>query len=310
MVTDRNNIRKLLSFVSPDPNGNELETFTIKLEVAKSTLIMCRDEAATHVIIGANDFRGFGHEFEKAYTTSQISNSTGHHRIISYRFCDLSFIIRHETDGYVGANTQMLGPESLSRKLESLSLAAGESAPCTATTASKLRVKEEGRRIALASTLEIKTRTINKPLLFHEVAPQLWVSQTPKLVRAYHNRGRFQEPLVEDVAADVRKWEDDNQTDLRTLGALIKKVLNVVKGCGGQAVVKYDDKGDKLVIWKTDTERMLPDDLYSKWDDANNTQQSLGLRNDPEPTDKTDTERHVEGLRLGLERFQKRPRES
>ena len=49
--------------------------------------------------------RGIGHEFEKVYTTSQISGSTRHHRILSYRFSDLNFIVRYETDGYVPGTT-------------------------------------------------------------------------------------------------------------------------------------------------------------------------------------------------------------
>ena len=58
----------------------------------------------------------------------------------------------------------------------------------------------------------------------------------------------FQVPEVEDVAVQVKRWEEDNQNDLRKLAALISKILEMVKGCGGNAVVKYDDKGDKLVV--------------------------------------------------------------
>jgi len=103
IVTDRNIIRKLLSFINPSSTRNGLEPFTFNIEIAKDTAIFSRVETATHEIIGPKEFRGYGHEFEKAYTTSQINGSTGHHRIISYRFGDLIFIVRHETDGYVDA---------------------------------------------------------------------------------------------------------------------------------------------------------------------------------------------------------------
>ena len=56
------------------------------------------------------------------------------------------------------------------------------------------------------------------------------------------------------------------------MAALINKILNVVKGCGGNAIVKYDDKGDKLVVWKANGKKMLPKDLYSKWDDRDNSE--------------------------------------
>lgn len=106
VVTDRNNIRKLLSFVNPSLSNNGLEPFTIAVEVTKNTAIFCRQETKTHEFIGPQEFKGFGHEFERAYTRSRLNGDTGHHRIISYRFGGLSFIIRHETDGYVSTTKQ------------------------------------------------------------------------------------------------------------------------------------------------------------------------------------------------------------
>ncbi|PSS18279.1 hypothetical protein M430DRAFT_275708, partial [Amorphotheca resinae ATCC 22711] len=246
VVTDRNNIRKLLSFINPAMTRNGLETFTIKIEVTKNTAIFCREETATHEFIKPYEFRGYGHEFEKAYTTSQISASTGHHRIISYRFSDLNFIVRYETDGYVDTGTSIPAsnsnePEndSLSSMLGFLSLSPPNGLPSTTPAVSKLTVKEEGQMVPLESILEVKTRVFHNPLKIQDIVPQLWVSQTPKLVRAYHHKGTFQLPEVEDVAAEITKWEEANQRDLRKLAALIKKILKVVKGCDGNAIVKY-----------------------------------------------------------------------
>ena len=77
VVTDRNSIRKLRSFISLGSTRNGLETFTINIEVAKNTAISCRDERATHKYIGPRVFRGFSYEFEKVYTTREINGSTG-----------------------------------------------------------------------------------------------------------------------------------------------------------------------------------------------------------------------------------------
>lgn len=274
VVTDRNNIRKLLSFINPGSTRNGLETFVINIEIAKKTAIFSRSETATQEFIAPHEFRGFGHEFERAYTTSQISGSTGHHRIISYRFSDLNFIVRYETDGFVDASTGTSSsnakePESenLSSILGSLSLSPAKTPPYSAPTGSKLTIKEEGQAIPLESALEIKTRVIHRPLEIQEIAPQLWISQTFKLVRAYHHKGTFQRPDVEDIAAVIKEWEERNQTDLRKLAALINKIISVARGFGGKATVKYDVKEDKLVVWKVDRKNMLPEDLYSKWDD-------------------------------------------
>jgi len=289
VVTDRNNIRKLLSFISSRTTRNEIESFTISIEVVKNTAILCREETATHEFIGPHEFRGFGHEFEKAYTTCQIRGSTGHHRIISYRFGGLNFIVRHETDGYVDAGTKIPsanrhnikehGIDSLSGALESLSLSWPNNS-ANDCTSSKLIVKEEGQVVPLESTLEIKTRVFHKPLTVQELAPQLWVSQTPQLVRAYHRKGTFERPDVEDVAGEIKSWEERNQSDLKKLTALIQKIIKVVKGYGGNAVLKYDAMGDKLVVCKVDGRNMLPKDLYSKWDDRDISEAEANANDD------------------------------
>jgi len=72
---------------------------------------------------------------------------------------------------------------------------------------------------------------------------------------------------VEDVAAMIKGWEGRNQVDLRKLAALISRIVGVVRGGGGSAVVRYDVGRDKLVVSKADGKKILPGDLYSKWDD-------------------------------------------
>ncbi|KAJ5548086.1 geranylgeranyl pyrophosphate synthetase [Penicillium frequentans] len=101
IVTDRNNIRKLLTFVNPSLNKHGLDPFTIQVDIAAQTAIFCRAETATYEVIGPKEFKGYGHEFEKAYTIDQIKGSTGHHRIVQYKLGGLRFLVRHETDGCV-----------------------------------------------------------------------------------------------------------------------------------------------------------------------------------------------------------------
>ena len=144
----------------------------------------------------------------------------------------------------------------------------------------ELTIKEEGQPVPLEWTLEIKTRVWHKPLDLEEIAPQLWVSQTPKLVRAYHQNGTFRTPVVEDVATAVKNWEERKQNDLRKLAALIRKIISSVKEFGGKAVLNYDVGGDKMVISKVDRDAMLPKDLYSKWDDVHNLEAETDTQND------------------------------
>lgn len=194
--------------------------------------------------------------------------------VTSYNFGALKFLIRHETDGYVAADTAGTSTsvnqsthDSISSKMKSVSLSRSDFSPHTTLTESGLSIRKDGEAVPLVSTLEIKTRSIKRPLTIREVAPQLWISQTPKLVRAYHTEGKFQPPEVEDAAAAVKSWEDQHQIDLRNLGALIHRIIEVTKGCGGTATIERQAQSKKLTIDKADRDRMLPMDLYSKWDE-------------------------------------------
>ncbi|EPE34001.1 hypothetical protein GLAREA_07014 [Glarea lozoyensis ATCC 20868] len=195
IVSDRNNIRRLLSFIDPSTSRNGAEGFSIDVEVTANTAIFNRNETKTSEVIGPNEFRGYGHEFEKAYTTTQIPGSTGHHRIISYSFSDLKMMIRYETDGYVdtAANPISSTPkpeDDIASLLDNLSLTPNSSKP-------KLTVQTIGTRISHSNTFEIKTRVRHRTLEFDTIAPQVWISQTPMLVRTNHDCGTFTTPDVE-----------------------------------------------------------------------------------------------------------------
>ncbi|KAI0399777.1 geranylgeranyl pyrophosphate synthetase [Xylaria palmicola] len=275
-ITDRNNIRKLLSFIDPSSSRNGLESFKISVEAVGSTMLLSRIETKTTEVIAPHEFRGYGHEFEKAYTRCQLSDSTGYHRIVSYRFGGLSLIVRHEVDGYVSqprsttSSRSTTEDDGLAGLLGSLSLTTPGSAPSRAPAytppGSKMVIREEGMVVPLDSTLEIKTRVSHKQLDFQEIAAQLWASQTPKLVRAYHNRGLFQDTSVEDVAGKVKAWELANQKHLKRLVALLRWISMEVRNCGGRAVVECDHTSDRItVVPMVGAGRMLPQNLYARW---------------------------------------------
>ncbi|EFY93992.1 hypothetical protein X797_012311 [Metarhizium robertsii] len=160
-----------------------LESFTINAEVTQNTTIFCQTEAATSEVIEPNDFRDFGHQFERRYAAAEVSGSTGHHRILSFRFCGMSFVVRHETDGYVKEDAtghKVVESDSLTNLLRDLFLNRHDS--YTSIAESKLRIQRGGQVVPPSSTIEIKTRTRKKLIDIDEIAPQLWASQTPKLV--------------------------------------------------------------------------------------------------------------------------------
>ncbi|KAF5984323.1 geranylgeranyl pyrophosphate synthetase [Fusarium coicis] len=272
VVTDRNNIRKLLAFINSDLDPGGLEPFAMAVEVIGTTALFRRIEAAATRFIASNEFRGFGHEFEEEYTLKQVNDSTGHHRIIAYQFCGLDFVVRYEADGYVATDQiESLQDDLLLSSMRGLSLLPVTSTSGINSSQSKLVITEEGRVVPPGSILEIKTRATSRHLPIQEVAAQLWVSQTSKLVRAYHCRGKFQVPQVEDVEAHVKRWEELNQNDLKRLASLIKTISSLARQYGGKATVRYEG-GSKLLLYRSDKEDMLPHFLYSKWEESGNAQ--------------------------------------
>jgi hypothetical protein len=272
IISDRNNVRKLLSFIDPSADAHGLKDFTMRMELVNGTAVLHREETKTQEFIRPDEFRGFGHEFEKAYTTSHIPSSTGHHRILSYRLGSLRLVIRHETDGCVDTGTtsriSKQGPaeDDISDLLESMSISQPAGLDGATPADSKLTVRRGGRPVALESTLEIKTRVYHKPLSIADVAPQLWLSQTPRLVRAYHEKGRFRVPVVENVSTDIKRWEEENQ---EKLGRLVTLLINIIaKGKPhGHVSIRYNASKDRLRIDQCARKKMFPIDLYERWKD-------------------------------------------
>ncbi|KAJ6032748.1 hypothetical protein N7540_003480 [Penicillium herquei] len=227
-------------------------------------------ETETHVFLRPGEFRGHGHEFEKAFTRDQIPGTTGHHRIISYSLGDLKFIVRYETDACVHDGSELdtqnvdSGSDDILNMMGNLSLSRSDD-HSSSHNKSKLVIQERGKKVEINSTLEIKKRASHKPIEIQEVIPQLWVSQTPNLVRAYHSRGTFQIPEVEDVTQQTAEWEENHADNIGRLLLLTRKIIKVVRENGGNATVRYPGRGDSLLVSMGEGGQMLPDDLYAKF---------------------------------------------
>ena len=244
--------------------GSSNDKFQIRVEIAGGrTALFTRVEEKTRETI--RGFRGFGHNFEKAWTKAP-SGSTGHHRIVGFSFGGLACLVRHETDGYVGDNNSPRGPtdDDLSGALEGLSIS--KPGPGGIDHQGGVIVKRDGRVVDLSMTLEIKTRAASRVLDMAEVCPQLWISQTPKLAVAYHRHGIFDNVRLRDMTWELGQWEASNQGHLRQLAGLLTKIIGVAKGSSnGGALVQYDG-GSNLRVLVGKGNRALPDDLYAKWE--------------------------------------------
>ncbi|KAK3301719.1 uncharacterized protein B0T15DRAFT_441815 [Chaetomium strumarium] len=260
LVTDRNNIRKLLRFVQ----GSSTDPFQIRVEVAgKKTALFTRvEERTTETIQG---FRGYGHSFEKAYTKGQ-SDSAGHHRIVSYAFGGLRCIVRHEVDGYVHDKKAAVDvADDLGDAMKKLAI----SKPGVAIKyPGMLSIEEQGNAVDLSTTLEIKTRASHRALDMADVSPQLWISQTPRLVVGYHRRGVFDDVRLRDMTRDLAQWETRNQKHLSMLAGLLKKIIDVVGSGSGdrRALVKYEGGSVLKIVTVEGARAALPEYWYPKWE--------------------------------------------
>lgn len=270
IIADSHVIRKLLEFVDTDPESSPV-SFKTGVEIINNTMMFTRIEDQTNTQIGPGHSDAYFHAFMQRYTTLPIANSTGHYRIISYNFAGLKFLIRHEADAcnapprpgtastHAGPSTAGRGtaPARVSHPLPER-LYNNRSRP-------NLTVMRTGEEVQRESTMRVEARSERIYLTVGQVAPRLWISQTPNLVRAYYRGTMFNVPEVEDVRNEISYWERVHQDDLCQLAAVLRKIAEVVQGLGGAAVVTKLRWEDFMVVARTEKNRMLPRDLYSRW---------------------------------------------
>ncbi|TID18521.1 putative geranylgeranyl pyrophosphate synthetase protein [Venturia nashicola] len=349
LVSDRNNIRKLLKFVS---RGSFRDTFEIKVEiVGDKTLLFTRVEPRTEIF--SNGKEGFGHNFEDAVTTSVIGK--GHHRIASYHLGGLKIINRSECDGYLKDET---GPQDcaiiaeitaeshatasqpggnplpvarqttpeISNLLNDLSISTPLSTNGNSLAGSKwaqpsllatnssryvppaqrgVLIKLQGTSIPTSQVLEIKTRASSKGLKYSDIVPQMWVSQTPRLVAGYFDAdGWFKRIECNDMTSKIQEWEKNNENSIQQLVALIKWIRENVQNVEGKRGTVRFDGGNVIKIMGLEPEatalephlpgmrmalnrtamrgRALPDDLYAKWGSTDQSQHARTEANEQE----------------------------
>ncbi|KAK3341939.1 hypothetical protein B0T25DRAFT_626400 [Lasiosphaeria hispida] len=259
LVSDRNNIRKLLRFVQGSSKG----AFQIRVEIAgENTALFTRVEAkATEYVQG---FQGYGRNFEKAYTKKD-DRSSSHHRIVGYSFGGMKCIVRHETDGYVSEKGPAAVTHSLSGAIKGLSISESRSDNPINNMAATM-VETSGTVVDLASTLEIKTRAASREVDMAETLPQLWISQTPKLVVGYHRNGVFDNFQLREMTDAINRWEELHQSDIGNLACLLTEIIAAVKRGGNRrAVVSYTG-GPNLIIVPDNGFPALPKDLHARWE--------------------------------------------
>lgn len=272
LVTDRNNLHKLLTFINPELGPKSHRWFSIKVEIAGNTAVFGRFEWRWKDDLGFYDKPSFDKGFREVYMTKQVRASLGHRRIISYSFGGLNLIVRHESDGYdPSLSSTPIKPSTerekklLARMLRSRSPGRTFRFRKPSSPNSGLLISEEGQTVPLDSTFETKIQYAHERLDIAPLLPNMYLAQNANLAVGFHSRGAFTYPMIENYGIEMEKWELDHQLDLQMLAVSLKKIISIVRDAGGRAVVKWNGANRKLhIVQASDERRILPEDLYSK----------------------------------------------
>lgn len=225
----------------------EDKQFRFLVELVEGAVFFIRRENTPSELIP--DVKGYGHSFPEAYTTwgVDVKGSVSHQRVLSYQFGGLSFLVRFEGDGYIVGE----GGDEKNNSIEPSQATGGnakdavdglaaafDQSRVTAlapSAGSALTVSSAGKLISQEHIFDLKTRSIRRKEAatfedtFADQLPRLWVSQVPKFILAYHDRGTFEDITVKDVREEVKSWERDQAEVLSRLAALIHHIIDLVK---------------------------------------------------------------------------------
>jgi hypothetical protein len=290
VVTNRNSLRKLLSFAS----GRVSESFRIDVNMVHGTMFLTRQERSTTDKSQGSRNAGYGHNFERTFTEAEkgLEDSSGHHRVVRYKMGELDCVVRFEADTWcddpskgeeeldtdVGPVDEDGGPERDSEDvLASLTkLSLDDSKARTKKPARNqykpTRVVPRGHVIPSTTLAEIKAK--KKKVSLVEALPQLWFGRTPLLLSAIHNEGTFTVPVAKvNIGEKFQEWEIQQQEVLQKMVGLITELRDVAKGAkGGRCVVLCEHKIKPLrleVLESTARKVVLPEEIVKRyWRDS------------------------------------------
>lgn len=285
----------------------EDKRFRFLVELVEGAVFFIRRENTPRELIP--DVKGYGHSFPEAYTTwdADVKGSVSHQRVLSYRFGGLGFLVRFEGDGYILAEG-----EDEKHSLIGLSQASGgyakgavdelavvlDQSRVTAiapSAGSDLTVSSAGKLVDQKRIFDLKTRSIRRKEAatfedtFADQLPRLWVSQVPKFILAYHDRGKFEDITVRDARKDVKAWEREQVDALSRLAALIHHIVELVKSRpDGKLELRHTGAGTLEVREQLpDAGDALPEALRVSWakrrgmtDDVASEREHLGYDED------------------------------
>ena len=265
IIANRNSLRKLLDFSA----GKKLDTFAMGLNMIKETLVLSRKEVnARYMVHGASN-SGYGHNFEKAFTTAQdeMEESSSHHRVIKYHIGPLECVVRFEVDAYFDdPEVECITEEpelvnSITAAMAQLDVAGSQPPP---ETKHSTKVVQKGVSVSASKLAEIKAKRAGR---FTDALPQLWFGRTPYFMNGNHIKGKVHSVTIVHAESEFAQWEELHQARLRKMVSLLVALKTAVKETqAGAAVLVYDEKGGPLKVYRVKRDGgVLPKETIAKY---------------------------------------------
>lgn len=257
LVTDRNNLRKLLSAISG--NGDCNQNFRIDVQFLGNTMLFNRWNNSLEENIMSPRYR---ETFLNAITMGG-SRSPCYYRIVRFSWGGLDVIERYTADACVegrGGRQATVGyvpPVILS---------------------SRLKIISGGSLVRQQHILQFKALESDATIDMRRIFPRLYFSQVSSLLLGYHRYGTFENVekdtnLCESVDSEksVKVWQEKMVLELRAVVRAIRTIRRILRESEQQWGVVIVENGElRIYGHQTDygnnrVRGKLPDDLILKW---------------------------------------------
>ena len=262
LVTDRNNLRKLLSAISS--NGDCNENFRIDVQFLGNTMIFNRWNTSLQENIMSPRYR---ESFLKAITLGR-SWTSSHHQIVRFSWAGLDVIERHTVDACI---ERIDGPTTSVEYVPPV------------VSSSGLTIIGRGSFVDQQDLLQFKSLESDSVIDMRRIFPRLFFSQMSSLLLGYHRYGTFERvekatSLYETVDSEksMKVWQEEMASELGAVVRAIRTIRHVLRESEQPwGVVIVEDRQLRIYGRQTDNGNdkapgKLPDDLILKWRKAEN----------------------------------------
>ncbi|EER07770.1 conserved hypothetical protein [Perkinsus marinus ATCC 50983] len=218
LVTDRNNLRKLLKLVDPVqskpffPGAEEGFAILADVPAGKRPVVFTAHREGLERIN-----RGFGASFEEHVTVAPKGTASfeEYHRLVLLTIDRLRILVRTEVDAVLNDS----GDEA---SLKDWILCKGSDT---------MHYRAFGKFNAEETVVELKSKSAFFPdFQWRATFYQMLLGKADKMVLGWHTRGLFKPPTEYSISQIRSKVEDDVDKRIRQLGALLQRLVDTLKG--------------------------------------------------------------------------------